>query len=1296
MKKGLRKNLRTSIERFGLLLSPAPWTLWLTVIVALYLFRAWYFSTGYLTFGDLSVPRSDTVLPQAFQLWNLRDGLGFPDTIYVLVRVFFGVLFELHVREPIVARIVWFYFAPPLLIGGSYLLAATLTGDRVAAGVASLTLLLSPDFLVRSIGGHASALIPISVAPWALLGTVRALREGNQTWLGAVAGALFIGSAYDSRWALPTFVLSLVVGTALCLRDPPGRWRHFCAFVLTALAAMALANLTWLLPLVFTGSGSPSPPGAHFDPAWVQKLSFATAADALAGWNPAFWNDFSGAPFLIRHLPWYGGLFVAAVWLCAFRSKKYIAGPLFACYLGAAFLFKGAQPPFGSVYLWLFQHFPLFHLYREPLKFGSTVSLCAGLLISLGLASLRANRVLHFAGTLSACIIVAGLSFHAFGHIGGTLQSRESPPSYGRLKAFLQQDGAFGRVLWIPQVSRWGTASASHPFAGAVSIGNVEWAPFLRDKPANETGLSFARSPLFFDLLNWNGFRYVVIDQDTEVDATFRAASFPTEQIRSELSRDSRFRRIAAFGPLTVYRINKPFAPPLWSANFAAVAYGIPSAMNAGAMVHAFPRRAPVILQRDLPDDIPVRQRYIFDSATGLEEPPLFRTNDVQRVQRIVGAKSVDYGPQRGDAVIAQRGPSAGRWNVRFAFGKSTLAVDLPLGTLPPAPLRTVPVIPRGEILQRVDFPIVWLQDKGKTYRGEGFSLPAALAIHSEFPALVRCILNVRLSKGAVIVSAAGVRYRIGQPGGNIRLTLRPGETILHLQGGIRAAASVSLSMTESSTGKADMHVRGAYLPIIPTGLGNAPSVEVVAGPSDGVLRHLALVLQLRDASTGKKFVVIGPAFVNGIVPGGKLDVRNWLLQTVVSIPRNSAVFEGNESLERLQLSGAGLYETDRAIATGRRMLHVAINASAAEADGYVVNSALRLPASEFLCVRCKKVLLPDAVIFNIDYHPRSGRPSLWVGNAVAIDASEGAQTGIVTSESAQFIQGITWLGTPFAVRRKAIHLIQDAQDTVVIELSHRVMRPLGILYVSVEASQLNLGFKLLLDVKGGINNGSIVVDPTPAEAVIGQRTHVWKVDLTSLVLGSGNRAISHIRLLVRVPGNDFARFAQLRLSDALIVGGEPQRGVISSITLGEKTLNQGVAEVQPALVRSSLGTRRVPLVAQFSRGRPVAYKALIHDEIPSSRMSLSENTHNRWLILSERFDPGWHLLDADGRNVGAHVRVYGTINGWYVAKGLHGLYTIAYVSEGPGGIGVWLSLSSLFACAALCAAYFLRKKANA
>jgi len=162
------------------------------------------------------------------------------------------------------------------------------------------------------------------------------------------------------------------------------------ALVLPFLVALGL-NLFWLLPVVLVRG--PVLPETYGEAGWVKFLSFARFSDALSLLHPNWPENIFGKTYFFR--PEYLILPILAYISLLFidqktdnkkqitDNRKIIFFSLLA--LLGAFLAKGNNPPFGEVYLWLFEHIPGFRMFRDPVKFYTLVALGYSIILPFSL-----------------------------------------------------------------------------------------------------------------------------------------------------------------------------------------------------------------------------------------------------------------------------------------------------------------------------------------------------------------------------------------------------------------------------------------------------------------------------------------------------------------------------------------------------------------------------------------------------------------------------------------------------------------------------------------------------------------------------------------------------------------------------------------------------------------------------------------------------------------------------------------------------------------------------------------------
>ena len=149
------------------------------------------------------------------------------------------------------------------------------------------------------------------------------------------------------------------------------------------------------------------------------------------------------------------------------------------------FLSKGANDPFGYIYLWLFETVPGFVMYRDPTKWYLFIVLAYIVLIPFSTFSLyqwfqqhaKKKKIYTILPILFLILIFSVLlfliRFAVLGQLGGTLSHREAPLEYMQLKELLNKDTQFSRTLWVPKMQRFGYVDQQHPAVEAATILNA-------------------------------------------------------------------------------------------------------------------------------------------------------------------------------------------------------------------------------------------------------------------------------------------------------------------------------------------------------------------------------------------------------------------------------------------------------------------------------------------------------------------------------------------------------------------------------------------------------------------------------------------------------------------------------------------------------------------------------------------------------------------------------------------------------------------------------------------------------
>ncbi len=221
----------------------------------------------------------------------------------------------------------------------------------------------------------------------------------------------------------------------------------------------------------------------------VKFFSFATLENTISLLHPNWPENLFGkvffmkSEFLIIPILAYSSLFF--IKNIEAKIKRNI---IFFASLGllGAFLAKGANDPFGFIYIWMFDHIPGFIMFRDPTKWYLLIAISYSILIpfSIGkiyeyLGNLKGFSLFPLFNNISLRLkilnpkniflfgVVIYLLFlinpALFGKLSGAFKSTVIPNDYIKLEKYLSSDKNFHRVLWFPTVQRFGYYSNLHP-----------------------------------------------------------------------------------------------------------------------------------------------------------------------------------------------------------------------------------------------------------------------------------------------------------------------------------------------------------------------------------------------------------------------------------------------------------------------------------------------------------------------------------------------------------------------------------------------------------------------------------------------------------------------------------------------------------------------------------------------------------------------------------------------------------------------------------------------------------------
>ena len=233
-----------------------------------------------------------------------------------------------------------------------------------------------------------------------------------------------------------------------------------------------------------------------------------------------------------------------------------------------AFLAKGANEPFGGVYLWLFDNFPGFIMFRDPTKWYTLVALSYSILIPFsvwniyGLLSSKfkvqsskvqfkiKNYIPNLFLILTSLFLILLIRPAIFGQLTGTFKTTSVPSDYIKLEKFLSSQNNFSRTFWVPAIQRFGFYSNTHPAIPAQNLfKTVENAEIIKKVEISET------------LLQESGVRYVIVPFDSQGEIYLKDRKYNNEIYQktiNEVKKIPYLKQVGGFGKIAVFEVSNP------------------------------------------------------------------------------------------------------------------------------------------------------------------------------------------------------------------------------------------------------------------------------------------------------------------------------------------------------------------------------------------------------------------------------------------------------------------------------------------------------------------------------------------------------------------------------------------------------------------------------------------------------------------------------------------------------------------------------------------------------------------
>lgn len=337
-----------------------------------------------------------------------------------------------------------------------------------------------------------------------------------------------------------------------------------------------LLHAFWLLPLITYQQNPIAQLGSAYNATQsVSFLSFAKFENTLSLLHPNWPENIFGKTYFMKweflFLP-----MLAYASLLFLKNKKKEKNKqhliLFFALLGliGGFLAKGTNEPFGTLYIWMFNHIPGFVMFRDSTKFYILIALSYSILIPFSVSEIYIwlkSKPLNLPKYSANIFLIAVIAYVLFlirpaltGQLNGTLKSHPVPQEYKKLETFLVNKNQFFRTLWFPVIPAYAYYSNNHPSIAAQELLNTY---------DNKKLLKMLANPKTKELLEEASIKYVILPYDSEKQIFLRDRKYDEglyQATSKSLQKISWLHKKVAFNHIQVFELTNAKAH-IWSPN---------------------------------------------------------------------------------------------------------------------------------------------------------------------------------------------------------------------------------------------------------------------------------------------------------------------------------------------------------------------------------------------------------------------------------------------------------------------------------------------------------------------------------------------------------------------------------------------------------------------------------------------------------------------------------------------------------------------------------------------------------
>jgi len=539
----------------------------LLIVVILLIYRNWFISIPIMG-GDFSLSgisiKDIGLYPFSWFLSNLGYNGSFLLFAYPLNIPLF--VFASFIGVSLAENLLYFYSFIILSLFSSGYVFKKMFKESSFWIISSLLFTANTYILMVVGGGQMGIALSYSITPLVIYCFIKLIDSENLKNSFIAALILSLQLVFDLRIAYITLTAILIYWLVKVLENISLKYilkSVLFTFIIPGAISLFI-NFFWILPTIATRQNPIEQLGAAYSTEGAVKyLSFANFENAIGLMHPNWPENIFGKigfmkpEFLLLPILAFASLFFVNK-IKDLRPKTYV---LYFALLGllGAFLAKGANDPFGGAYLWMFDHFPGFIMFRDPTKWYLLVTISYSILIPFTtwkiyeLLKLKTKnlklKITKYIPGLFIILVLGYLLFlirpALFVKLTGTFKSTVIPNEYVRLSNYLSSQNNFSRTLWVPITQRFGFYSNNHPEISASDFFN------LYDNNELVSKIKSSKT-----LIQESGVSYVIVPYDSQGEIFLSDRKYDNKaylKTISEVEKISWLKQLPGFGKIAVF-----------------------------------------------------------------------------------------------------------------------------------------------------------------------------------------------------------------------------------------------------------------------------------------------------------------------------------------------------------------------------------------------------------------------------------------------------------------------------------------------------------------------------------------------------------------------------------------------------------------------------------------------------------------------------------------------------------------------------------------------------------------------